>query len=77
MPEALILPLLATLGCLLGGWLCCRRSPDALEQASLLPFADDPPAAARMSEATGQHCKHLLQPLEEPSPETPQEHLLA
>ncbi|MGN0926842.1 Uncharacterised protein [Ectopseudomonas mendocina] len=65
MPDALILPVLATLGCLLGCWLSCR-TPSTLDQASLLPFADDPDAAARMTQATGRPCEVTTQPLEEP-----------
>jgi len=33
-----------------------------LEQVSLLPFADDPSAARRMSESTGRHCKSVVMP---------------
>ncbi|RRV33973.1 hypothetical protein EGJ86_16920 [Pseudomonas sp. o96-267] len=65
MPDALTLPVLATLGCLLGCWLGCR-TPSTLDQASLLPFADDPDAAARMTQATGRPCEVTTQPLEEP-----------
>jgi len=75
MPDALILPVLATLGCLLGCWLSCSI-PSTLDQASLLPFADDPEAAARMTQATGRPCKVTTQPLEEPG-NTTEECLLA
>ncbi|WP_249186829.1 hypothetical protein [Pseudomonas sp. KB-10] len=38
MPDALILQVPATLGCLLGCWLS-GRTPSTLDQASLQPFA--------------------------------------
>ena len=38
MPDALILQVLATLGCLLGCWLS-GRTPSTLDQASLPPYA--------------------------------------
>ncbi|PKQ42915.1 hypothetical protein CXP40_04935 [Pseudomonas sp. YY-1] len=76
MPDALILPVLATLGCLLGCWLNCRI-PSTLDQASLLPFADDPEAAARMTQATGRPCKVTTQPLEEEPGNPTEESLLA
>lgn len=37
-----------------------------LEQAALLPFADDPQAARAMSEATGYRCDKVITPLSEP-----------
>lgn len=72
MPE-LLLAVLATLGCLLGCWLCCSR-PAGFEQACVLPFADDPQAAARMTQATGVPCEVTTQPLDAPEPGP---HLLA
>ncbi|SDI97588.1 hypothetical protein SAMN05216189_101110 [Pseudomonas delhiensis] len=42
-----------------------RASRHDLQQAALLPFADDPEAAARMSAATGQHCERLFDPRRE------------
>ncbi|UYP29583.1 hypothetical protein OEG79_16195 [Pseudomonas sp. Z8(2022)] len=63
MPEALLLPVLATFACLLACWLSCR-TPSTLDQASLLPFADDPEAAARMTQATGRPCEITTQPVE-------------
>ena len=74
MPDLFLL-MLASLGCLLGCWLCCR-TPEALDQASLLPFADDPEAAARMTQATGRPCEVTTQPLEAPG-NTTEAHLLA
>ena len=52
--------------------LCCLLRPSAadLEQAALLPFADDPDAARRMSAETGRHCEHLMTPIFE-VPDTP------
>jgi hypothetical protein len=76
MAEALLLPILSTLGCLLGCWLCCRQ-PAELDQASLLPFADDPAAAARMTQATGRPCEVTTQPLDEYRAEAPKQHMLA
>ncbi|MDT4869871.1 hypothetical protein FQZ97_1049210 [compost metagenome] len=40
-----ILAVLASVVCVLGCWCCCRQ-PGDLDQAALLPFADDPEAAA-------------------------------
>ena len=37
-----------------------------LEQAALLPFADDPPAARAMTAATGRVCARVVEPLAEP-----------
>lgn len=42
-----------------------RMAAHELEQAALLPFADDPEVAQRMSEATGRHCTHVVTPLPE------------
>lgn len=49
----------------------CLRNPTGheLEQAALLPFADDPQAARAMSEATGRHCTQLVVPAAEQRPE--------
>jgi len=40
-----------------------------LEQVSLLPFADDPSVARRMSESTGRHCESVVMPALEPCEE--------
>ncbi|MDB5983616.1 MAG: hypothetical protein JWQ69_4631 [Pseudomonas sp.] len=37
-----------------------RPSDNDLEQASLLPFADDPEAARNMSRATGKVCERVV-----------------
>jgi hypothetical protein len=37
-----------------------RRTDNELEQASLLPFADDPGAARNMSRATGKVCERVV-----------------
>jgi hypothetical protein len=37
-----------------------RRSDNELEQASLLPFADDPEAARNMTRATGKVCERVV-----------------
>lgn len=37
-----------------------RRSDNELEQASLLPFADDPEAARNMTLATGKVCERVV-----------------
>ncbi|MCY1398667.1 hypothetical protein D9M71_137030 [compost metagenome] len=42
-----------------------RQPPEELEQAALLPFADDPEAAARMTRATGRRCERVVEPLPE------------
>ncbi|MCY1272376.1 hypothetical protein D3C76_638640 [compost metagenome] len=57
--------LLILAACVLACWLCCQGRRD-LEQASLLPFADDPEAAERMSEATGLRCERVVTPVFEP-----------
>ncbi|MGV8864941.1 MAG: cbb3-type cytochrome c oxidase subunit 3 [Pseudomonas sp.] len=53
----------------IGGWvvMCIgmhfcvtRQSEHDLEQASLLPFADDPEAARAMSRATGKVCDKVV-----------------
>ena len=41
-------------------------SRDELEQAALLPFADDALAARNMSAATGRVCERVMEPLAEP-----------
>ena len=46
-----LLSLLVTLFCLLA-----RPTRDEAEQAALLPFADDPPAAHRLERDTGLRC---------------------
>lgn len=46
---------------LIGVHVCVtRRSDNELEQASLLPFADDPEAARNMTLATGKVCEHVV-----------------
>lgn len=57
--------LLSLIACIAACWRTCRS---AGEQAALLPFADDPDAARRMSAATGRHCERIVQPLPEPPP---------
>ncbi|WP_028240649.1 hypothetical protein [Stutzerimonas azotifigens] len=58
------------LAVLLAGSYCCIHLPDAeaLEQAALLPFADDPQAARSMSRATGRVCQEVVSPAVEPIP---------
>lgn len=46
----------------------CKPSAQELEQAALLPFADDPAAAQAMHEATGRQCERVLAPVAEASP---------
>ncbi|ENI4018092.1 hypothetical protein ABXY51_000878 [Pseudomonas aeruginosa] len=65
-----ILAVLASLVCILGCWWCCRQ-PRGLDQAALLPFADDPEAAARMTAATGRRCEHVITPISEALEESP------
>lgn len=74
MPDALILQVLATLGCLLGCWLS-GRTPSTLNQASLPPYAALPEAAARMRHAAGRPWEITTQPREKPG-NTTGEHLL-
>ncbi|EMM7970559.1 TPA: hypothetical protein VDT85_006068 [Pseudomonas aeruginosa] len=62
----MLLSLIGLIACAVACWRACRR--DADEQAALLPFADDPEAARRMSAATGRHCERIVQPLPEPPP---------
>lgn len=38
------------------------------QQTALLPFADDPEAAQRMSEETGLMCEKIILPAPEPAP---------
>lgn len=46
-----------------------RLNAQDLEQAALLPFADDPDAARNMTKATGRRCEHVVTPLfETPEP---------
>jgi hypothetical protein len=59
-----ILAALASVVCVLGCWWCCRQPRD-LDQAALLPFADDPEAAARMTAATGLRCERVITPAPE------------
>lgn len=65
-----ILAALASLVCILGCWWCCRQ-PRSLDQAALLPFADDPEAAARMTAATGRRCERVSRPIPEALEESP------
>jgi hypothetical protein len=51
-----LLSLLVTLFCLLA-----RPTRDEAEQAALLPFADDPPAAHRLERDTGLRCEALVE----------------
>lgn len=62
----MLLSLIGLIACAVACWRACRR--DADEQAALLPFADDPEAARRMSAATGRHCERIVQPRSEPPP---------
>ncbi|WP_448680898.1 hypothetical protein [Pseudomonas nicosulfuronedens] len=62
----MLLSLIGLIACAVACWRACRR--DADEQAALLPFADDPEAARRMSAATGRHCERIVQPRPEPPP---------
>ncbi|HCE9328379.1 hypothetical protein [Pseudomonas aeruginosa] len=41
-------------------------SREEREQATLLPFADDPEAARRVARDTGKVCRRVVRPLEEP-----------
>ncbi|MEP9319683.1 hypothetical protein ABKS89_21265 [Pseudomonas sp. LABIM340] len=59
------LSLIGLIACATACWRACRHDD---EQAALLPFADDPDAARRMSAATGRHCERVVQPLPEPPP---------
>jgi hypothetical protein len=46
---------------MIGMHFCLTRCTDNdLEQASLLPFADDPEAARNMSRATGKVCERVV-----------------
>lgn len=57
----MILLTLLSLACIVACWRSCRRL-DSLDQAALLPFADDPEAARRMTLATGRHCEVTCEP---------------
>jgi len=50
-----------------GGLYYCigLNSRDELEQAALLPFADDALAARNMTAATGRVCERVMEPLAE------------
>ncbi|MCP1626215.1 hypothetical protein [Pseudomonas nitroreducens] len=61
----MLLSLIGLIACAAACWRGCRRTD---EQAALLPFADDPDAARRMSAATGRHCERIVRPLPEPPP---------
>ncbi|MCJ1884204.1 hypothetical protein LNN38_05020 [Pseudomonas sp. LA21] len=62
----MLLTLTGLLACALACWRACRG--DSFEQAALLPFADDPDAARRMTAATGRRCERIVEPLPEPAP---------
>ena len=47
-------------------WYLSVPSAAELEQAALLPFADDPHAAQRLSQETGRCCATVLEPVFEP-----------
>ncbi|MGV8842524.1 MAG: hypothetical protein ACOH2I_04570 [Pseudomonas sp.] len=47
-----------------------RCNAQDLEQAALLPFADDPDAARNMTKATGRRCEHVVTPIFE-APDAP------
>ena len=49
-------------------WRRWSESDDRREQASLLPFADDPEAAAKLTAETGLRCEQVVQPLPEAPP---------
>lgn len=57
----MFVPVLLSLACLVACWRCCHQQ-DSLDQAELLPFADDPEAARRMTAATGRHCEVTTEP---------------
>lgn len=60
----LIFAVLLPVGCLC--WFLSAPSSAELEQAALLPFADDPPAAERVRQQTGRCCEQLMTPVFEP-----------
>ena len=62
----MLLTLLGLLACAVACWRACRG--ETFEQAALLPFADDPDAARRMTAATGRRCERIVAPLPEPGP---------
>lgn len=62
----MLLTLLGLLACTVACWRACRG--ETFEQAALLPFADDPEAARRMTAATGRRCERIVAPLPEPGP---------
>ncbi len=45
-----------------------KLSSEDAEQASLLPFADDPEAARQMTTETGLVCERVVRPAEESEP---------
>lgn len=50
--------------CVAAGYWCLRNiSPLEMDQAAMLPFADDRPAARRVEQDTGRPClpEHLAQ----------------
>ena len=48
---------------LLLAWFCLRGWSDdeGMQQAALLPFADDPVVASRLERETGLHCDCLVE----------------
>ncbi|WP_373321956.1 hypothetical protein [Pseudomonas paralcaligenes] len=62
--------MLVTLFCLLA-----RPARDEQQQAALLPFADDPPAARRLERDTGRRCEALVEVPFEPLSRPPGFHL--
>ncbi|WEJ74319.1 hypothetical protein [Pseudomonas sp. PSE14] len=62
----MLLTLIGLLACAVACWRACRG--ETFEQAALLPFADDPEAARRMTAATGRRCERIVAPLPEPGP---------
>lgn len=70
MIMPLLLSLLVTIFC-----LRARPARDEEEQAALLPFADDPPAARRLARETGRRCAALVDVPFEPLSRPPGFHL--
>ncbi|WP_416310447.1 hypothetical protein [Pseudomonas sp. W03] len=65
----MLLTLLGLLACAVACCRACRACRgETFEQAALLPFADDPEAARRMTAATGRRCERIVAPLPEPGP---------
>lgn len=64
--ETLSIVLVLALVCTLA-WLTSASGEDA-QQAALLPFADDPEAARRMTAETGLVCNRVVRPEDQPEP---------